>query len=672
MKKLINVRNFKQMEDKIFDARNQNLSTLSSDDVPKCTEKFLVSHNNLSTLDTDFFFSKIHISSLDLSYNQFTSLSFLRCFRCIEFLDVSYNFLDIDDLFDIRDCVILRLILNNNNFDDAMMNDPLLIPTIVAHAWTINGEFITDQQRKLFQSYESTLEYGNSILTSGRFRVTKPGYLSTAQAGKIYISNHNYANDKGIQFTPSACASSLTIDELTQYERIQYLSKYSQFELPEGNFKDYFGLTLGILSKLWIDEKVQLIPRLISRAFFFNINDDVSQMENWELTVLLYKISERIQPTNEVEEEIWNTISVNKYLHTGILPLMGSSPRLILSAFIARAIATTDNELNESSTNDLRVYFKYRKSCGFTKLETSIESVYMETVAPFYTPNGYNQVEKNDKIEFIHPLTNKWSISTINKITNGRIFIIADSKSLVVQIPVSSIFWDGRGIWREVARKGGNGTSNSFLQQRKKANTFITASDMTQSNEINYNPPNQDFVPETESRIEVDLNENENAEKDETPIPPLNLESSIPTGNFSFGRKISSRKSLLQSTTIFAQKPVSVDENKMMPGWRNFRGIVDPPSPKSERSNRRSNRFSLPYGNSIKDVINIINENEYLNGRQKKKFNVKMYNELTKKTKYTWIYEDEISKEDAKHLVEMYNSHVANKMKTIASSITAF
>lgn len=666
------------MDSKVFDARNQNLSTLSSKDVPNNIEEFLVSHNNLTTLDFDFFFKKFFVSTIDLSYNQFNSLSFLRCFRCISFLDISNNFLDIDDLFDIRNCVILRLVLNNNNFEGAMNNDPLLVPTIVSHAWVINGDFITDQQRQLFRNYESTLEYGNSILTSGRFRSTKPTYLSTAQAGKFYISNHDYTNEKGIQFSPSSCAPALMVDESTQYERIQYLSQLQQFELREGDFQDYFGLALGLLSKLWIDEKVQLIPRSLCRAYFFNISEDIIKMENWELTVLLLRISDRITASNEVEEEIWESLGVDKYLHDGALPLIGSTARLILSAFIARAIVTTDDGPSDASTNDLRVYFKYRKSCGFTKLETSIESVYMETVAPFYTPNGYNQAEKNDKIEYVHPLTNEWSISAINKIKNGRIFILAENQTLVVQIPVSSIFWDGRGVWREMARRGGAGSNYSYSPEKKKAKMFITAADMTQSNEINYEPPIPNYYIDNSNNDEID----NNTQNNEIPIPEANFEPiiekiPIQSGNYPFdaslsGRSFNAKNSILRSTTVFAQPPVSVDEKKMMPGWRKFRGIVDPPSPKSQRSNRRSIKFSLPYGGKIKDVINVIKDQEYVNGKQMKKFNVKIYNELTKKTKYIWIAESEISKEDANQLNEMYNSHVANKMKTVPSSITAF
>ena len=49
--------------------------------------------------------------------------------------------------------------------------------------------------------------------------------------------------------------------------------------------------------------------------------------------------------------------------------MVGSIPRLVIAAFIARAIATSEGETSNMATDDLRAYFKYRRSCGFTQLD---------------------------------------------------------------------------------------------------------------------------------------------------------------------------------------------------------------------------------------------------------------------------------------------------------------
>lgn len=646
------------MDLKVFDARNKDLTEISKSEVPDSIEDFLISHNKLANLDSDFFDSKTHLFNIDLSYNQFSSLQFLRCFCCIGFLDLSHNLLDIDDLFDIRNCVILRLILNHNNFEEAMYNDPLLIPTIVSHAWVVNGDFITDRQRQLFKNYESTLEYGNSILSSSRFRSTKPIYVSTAQAGKYYVNDHDLTSHHGTSFTPSLGAIPVQIDRQSQFDRLQYLTKFVTFEAPDGEFIDYLGASLGILCKLWIGEKMNLIPHLLCRNYWFGISEDLEKMENWELTVVLLLFFLKAKPAGSIETDIWNSVNVSRYLHTGVVPVPGATPRLILAAFISRSVAIYDDEPSDASTFDLRIYFRFRKICGFAKLETSLESVHTETISPFYQPRGM-KVEKNDKIEFVHPLTNEWVSSTIARINKGRIYIMYDSNnkipSVIVQIPVSSIFWDGRGVWREASKRGDSfATRDSPRNDKKKLGTFITETNKTENKQ-------EPAVPELDLSFTATLTRT----SPNVDSRPLSQRKSIfhegilqPSSS-----RFSPKDSLLRSTTFFAQSDIEIDERKMMPGWRTFRGIVDVPFPKSQRSNRSSG-FLVPCGNSIKDVVNVVNDNSYGKGNSIKKFNVKIHNDLTNKSKYVWVAEDQITKETAQKFNEMYTNHVANKMKS--------
>ncbi|OHT16305.1 hypothetical protein TRFO_13318 [Tritrichomonas foetus] len=658
------------MELKIFDVRNTDKTTLSSDDVPSITEEFIASHNRLSSLDFDFFFAKNHVFSIDLSYNQLTDLSFLRCFRSLGFLDISHNFLDLDNLFDLRNTVIVRLYFKNNNFDDLNQKYPMLIPTILSHAWVINGTFISDYQKQIFKNYENTLEFGNLIISNSRFKITKSNHSSTAQAGKGYIFDHDFEYNNGVKFTTPLGTTPFKFDEFPQIERIRYLSRFSHFELPNGDFNDYFGLTLGILLKVWIGESIYIIPRMLCRVYWFNIYEDIQKMENWELLVVLVAILGKIRIYNKIETELWDALNLERFLKTGIIPQIGSTPRLILAAYISRAIATTDEEPSDSSTNDIRAYFKYRRICGFTQLETTIESVYMETVAPFYQPTGAKP-SKNDKIEFVHPLTGEWAVSSIARNRNGRIIIVL--KDCMVQIPASAVFWDGRGMWREAAKK--EACKTQTLSRKKEGKTFITAADLLQQEDEIKLPP--DNSPNT--TLNTNLNTSMNTPSLQETLQSAGLDLSILKKvhtrplNSARAPMSSTRGSLLglgkdctmKSTTFANQLPPDIDENKMMPGWRSFRGIVDPPFPKSQRANRV--HAGLSYGNSIKDVVNIVTGREYSNGVPIKRYNVKIYNAITKKSSYQWITEDEVSKEDSIRLNELYQMHVAGKIKTITN-----
>ena len=500
------------------------------------------------------------------------------------------------------------------------------------------------------------------------------------QAGKSYILDHQIETqtDNDVIFNPPLGETAYRTDHKSQIEKIKFLSTsfLFNFKLPDGEFSDYFGLALGILSVLWVDGTVDSIPRLLCRAYWFNLSEDIIKMKNWELLVVLYLICTKIQKylgTFSIQNDTWKSLNIEKYVTTGKIPLVGSTPRMILAAFMSRAIAITECPASESFSNDLRAYFKYRKTCGLVQLDQTIKSVYLELVAPFYHPKNIQAPMKNDRINCIHPLTGEWVTSTIKYVKNGRIFIFLDD--VISQIPSSSVFWDSRGIWREDAKKEVKVPDDKFRNNSyRRKNTFITASHRytnPQEDEIQVDDKvdKQDNLNNNHQSDSNNINDtNTNDEDDDLDLDLSNIErlinpiSFVPkppqsarAGNFNRRPYEPSAPEIIQAP------PLHYDESKLMPGWRTFRGIVDPPRTRSKRINRV--HVGLGPTQSIQDVVNIVKGNEYTNGKRVKRFNVKIYNVLTKKNKFAWITEDEISKKDVRKLNEIYQRHTTNKLK---------
>lgn len=657
------------MNFKKLDFSHKEIDELIASDIPNDTEEIDVSYNNLLELDSSIFFKKIKIWLINLRHNQLSSLSFLRCFKSIGFLDISDNLIEIDDLFDLRDTVIVQINLKNDYFDHLSKSDPFVIPTILSHSWIINNEFITDYQRECYSKYEETLEFGNSVLLWRRFKGPKPVNSSVHQAGKNYILDHQIEIQTGndVVFNPPLGETAYRTDNKSQIDKIKYLSTnfLFHFQLPEGEFSDYFGLALGILSVLWVGGNVDSIPRLLCRAYWFNLSEDIYNMANWELLVVLYLIFIKVQQlgTFSMHNDIWKSLNVERYITTGKIPLIGSTPRMILAAFMSRAIAITECEVSESFSNDLRAYFKYRKTCGLFQLDQTINSVYLELVAPFYQPKNIQRPMKNDRINCIHPVTGEWVTSTIKYVKNGRIFIALDE--VISQIPSYSVFWDSRGIWREDAKKEIKmpevNLKNAPFKRKK---TFITASQhFTNPDEDktdNFITPDTDAIKNNEMNTTFTTNNFNDEEEDDLGINLSNIDKLINQNNF-IPRPPESARPERFNRRIFEAPPPQYDESKLMPGWRTFRGIVDPPLARSKRINRV--HAGLGPGQSIRDVVNVVKSNEYSNGKRVRRYNVKIYNVLTKKNKFAWITEDEITKRDVKILNEIYQRHTSSKSK---------
>lgn len=642
-----------EMQTKKIDLSHKDLDELNSSDIPNNIEYLNVSYNRIYELNPAFFFTKVHIWWLDLSHNELTTLTFLRCFKTLGFLDVSYNKLEIDDLFDIRDIPIVRINIQGNNFDTLSQTDSYIVPTILSHSWIINDSFITDTDKQFYEKYQETLDFGKSLLTGRRFKSPNLLHSSVAQAAKNYIFQHQLSTQSihDVKFNPPLGYSVLQLDSMPQLDKIQYLASNFAFSIPEGAFIDYFGLTLGILSKLWVKAEINPIPKLLCKHYWLQVNDEISKMENWELFVVIYLIFTKIQTCDQIQTDIWLSVCVEPYLTTGKIPLVGSTPRLILAAFMARAIVIAEASPSDEFSDDLRAYFKYRKTCGFLDLNESIESVYKEVVSPFYFQKHVKPM-KNDKIELIHPLTGNWVISAIQKVKNGRVFVLLND--IVSQIPCSLIFWDGRGIWRESSKNDKLPEVKATIKTVRPM--FVTEADkfmpddednLVVSNSLNFNINHIDDLQDTEPLINF-VERNNDQEVSFAPKPPNSART---------GRKHRKFSTHTDSPRFEAPK-IEYDESKLMPGWRTFRGIVNPPLPQSQRSNRAYH--GLGPAQSVKDVVNVVPSNEYKNGKKIHRYNIRVHNHLTERNHFIWMTEDELSHRDSKRRNNSYQQKVSD------------
>ena len=458
---------------------------------------------------------------------------------------------------------------------------------------------------------------------------------SYAQAGKLLVQDHDFLlSTDGVSLMAPRGTALKKLDTQGQFERLTYLRGVYQYDLPAGEFHDYFGVAAAILAKIWIGEPIDTIPRLLCRAYWFGIGDDLSKMKEYELMVLLCTVLLCAKPTLKVETEIWNALNVERFVKIGKVPMIGSTPRMILAALIARAIATSAAEPSEESVNDLRAYFKFRKSCGFVELSSSLDALHEEFVAPFYQPDRVLP-QLNDVLEIVHPITGEWVQTKVLSTKDGRVYSTVDG--IIAQIPASSTFWDGRGVWREAAQKE---KLPRIGDHKEATKTFITAADLigeTGGNEklerLDLSKIGQSFAPPPATAR----------------VAPANRAAFLEIG----------RKTL--RTTTFTAKEVDIDESKLMKGWRTFRGIVEPPFPRPERVFRSPRNYPMKV-HVVENVVNITPGKEYEEGKRYRRFNVQIKNRLTGKSEYSWLTEEELSPTDVDALMARYREHIASKI----------
>jgi hypothetical protein len=605
------------------DLRRLDRADFAIADIPIATERLLLSYNRLRSFRFDFFFRHCHIFHFDLSHNELTSLKFLRCYRALGFLDISRNRLPLKALLDIQHIAILRINLRDNQFDETMAHAPLFVPTILSQCWIIDGHFITDADRAAHAEFQSTLAFGGILAEAIKPDGHDHPHLSVSQVARFFVGLDEELHEPGVIFTPPRSDAIARLTAQPQLDRLAYLATDFPVELPDGPFVDYFGVAIAIVAKLWIGEPVQTVPHFLCPAYWYRIGDDLKQMEWYELCIVLYQISQRKRSSNEIESGLWRSSRIDKFLRTGKVPILGSDSRMIISALIARSIALSSSELSQESTPDLRAYFKFRKSCGFRVLDPSLESVYQEIIAPLWQPPRTCPVP-DDVIELVHPVTSAWMRGRIISAKAGRVY--AAVGGVVSHLLASAVFWDGRGFWREVAKR-------ELKVKHAEANelgTFITAADQ---------------VGKVATAVELA------ALGQRFAAPSALVEVRPPPGEVT----------MIHHNPALRAKESQVDESKMMEGWRTFRGIVEPPLPRPERSVRSARnprRAQL-----IQNVVNVVPGRDWGVEPRPRRFNVRVMNTLTGKSRYSWVGEDEIDADDADSLMVMYRQHVANRLR---------
>lgn len=621
------------MERKTLDLRNIGASKVTSSEIPPDTEVVLLSGNQLNSLPVNFFYKNTRIMEIDLSSNNLTSLRCLSCFTCLEYLDISGNNLELDDLISIKKICVIEIKTEFNSFVQNIGENPYMLPALLSKAWIINGQFITDFEREQVKFYKTTMEFGEIFLNSRRQTGPTPIKSSSVHSAKEYIHDIVFKNAKNQVVVSSTSGSRIIqLTKRPQVEKLFYLANYYKIEATQGDFIDYFGVILGLLSHLWTDESLDLIPRLLCRAHWYVIQENVKKLQQWELLVLLYCYYQKVHPTDSIEQELWKALNAKKYVEKGKIPLLGSTPRLMISAFISRGIAFSTAEATPTSIDDLRAYLKFRKSCGFTELDSTLSSVYQELIAPFYVPSG-PKPSTGDTIELVHPVSGDWVKAKIIFLKNGRVYSRTDD-DVVSQLPGASMFWDGRGVWREAARKEFKTNNNGQIPQIQ---TFITAAD------IGGAPPPLDLAQLAQSFA---------------PPPPATVRVAPADRNafLQLGRET-------MRSSPFIRTSVDPEKAKYIEKWRLFRGIVEPPCPGQRKSSRAPH--SARKTQTIHDVVNVVQGLEYIPGRKLRKFSVKIFNPVTGKYKYDWINEADISDEEAEQLMILYREHIATKMSIV-------
>jgi hypothetical protein len=92
-------------------------------------------------------------------------------------------------------------------------------------------------------------------------------------------------------------------------------------------------------------------------------------------------------------------------------------------------------------------------------------------------------------------------------------------------------------------------------------------------------------------------------------------------------------------------------------------GISGPIKPR-HTALRRSAPTRAP-GQVIEAVVNVAFGIEIGNGRRLRKFHVRLMNQITNQSRYTWVDEDAVTTADAEMLAVLFKRHVESKMTVI-------
>ena len=599
----------------VVDLRGRNLTTVEISAVPKYVEELLLSNNSISTLPLELFRNKVALWKIDLASNTLVDLSFLECFGALGYLDVRNNYLMIDELLQISHIYIAHLRIESNLFSQFTNSNPLTIPAILERVWVIDGQFISDFVRRQAKEFKETLLFADTVLACRRVPTSIAPQTSISQVALTFLGGDKFRTKPPGDFMCSKGVSLNSNNDLPQIQRLKYLCEIHPVVLPQGVFTDYFAMALGILAVEWMDAPFESIPRVAARRYWACNSEDFGKLEPFERLLLLYKICNEVVPGNDVEKGLWQALNAIRYVQTGDIPMIGSTPRLVISAFLERAEEVPENV-------DRAFYLKIRQHGDFHGTNMSLDDLYREICAPIPFVTLKCPV-KGDFLMIQHPVSEEWMTVKCTHIKNGRVFTKVEGE--IVQIPMAGFFWDGRGIWREARTQHPERITQRARSQM--SGSFVTMS-RTQEEEEDLPPPTEIVKPTFPEM------------KEPTVTDPITIV------------RTSMRR---MNTTKFINRATQPIET--------FRGIPPPVAPRRRTLSRGPSH--RPPSQFIQDVVNITPGPDAGDGRRYRRFNVRVENAMTRKSQYVWINEDEVSPEDADRLIKLYRRHIETKMKIV-------
>lgn len=649
------------MSDKVVDMSGKELTEITAEQIPFEAETILLNNNKFKTINPEVFHFRPNVWNIDLSYNNLKDLMFIKGYKSLGTLNLSYNDLQLDDLITIAHIYTLHIRIQSNGMQKYIFDKPLILPALLDRVWIIDGVFISDFMKKQAKIFKESIEYGEAIKYSRKEQQTFLLNTGAHQAANFIIAGSSFQFDEPGDFMNSKGILIQSNNDLPQINRLKHLSKEFPLHLEKGSFIDYFALALGIVSYMWLEIPIGDVPRLLSRGYWGSVSEEVEKYENYEQMILLLNIALTISPENMIQHELFEGSGILKFLQSGEIPLVGSTSRLILGAILSRS------EEDTSVLIDVKTYQKFRKTCDFAPPsdEINLEEIHKEVIAPLPKYDLVKLPKKGDTVAVRHPITDKWSQSKIISIKNGRVYTKTEAISgidqTIVQIPAMKVFYDGHNsVWREAKPTVDNMNTRS---QSELTQTFVTFVEPPRSKSrtikqlASTNPmvlidplvltdaPSQNESTECSQEPSETGSEYEPTIKKRTvELPPPAIKSVMPKDPQFL---LKTAKNML-STSKFIDRKKSTNDT--------FRGIGDPVKPSrvavaKSTPTRQPNQF-------VQDVVNIIFGPDIGYGKKLRKFHVRVENQLTHRSSYAWIAEDEIPIEDVQRLLDLYRRHI--------------
>lgn len=680
--------------EKSIDLRGKSIEILTPEDLPPKVQDIYLSNNKISKLPNDIFFTKSRVWNIYLDYNLLSDLKFITCFQYLGTLDVRHNSLELDDILELRKIHILYLYIEDNNFQRFTNSYPLTIPALLKRAWTIDGYFITDFIRRKAKEFKKTKQFGETVLMARKDPIPFHQQESISNMAKSFLGGTKCKFYDPSRFLNSTGINVEFLTKKPQIDRLSYLTTQAKYTIPEGEFFDLFAITLGILSEHWCGYPKHIIPRFLSRGYWSTVSEQFTKIENWIEFLILNQIDHKIAPKSDRDIEIWSRLNMRKYLQHGLIPPIGTFPRLLISSIVYRS-----EELNGQilESEDMKIYVKFRNSFDFGPADRDFDVICDELLMDIPCESTVRP-RKGDSVSIRHPFHNEWTSCEVFELINGRAILKVDNEFLQ-PIALESLFWDGRGLFREKQkieeeRKKASDVldeeDENFLYDKRspriKRRTFITVADTIEDSEstkqdvekfsIPLPPcaiPSTSILPRNDPSIFLRTSQIQSALSSRRPLfstPNANINVNVNEPKLVSMKlnptTIKNNRKSVQFNLSNPRKKIDKEANKKIASSSSsFRGIVDPVPRRQKKIFARKQSTRKKPAQVVDCVVNITLGAEVADFRRIRIFHVRVINTITKKYSYVNVKEDEISEEDAERLIELYKQHIESKIMII-------